>query len=281
MRKALVHADATGLHVLNAFAVAPAIYANLLDEDLAAADVDLARMGKWLADTTEILDTAHFEMLSGWRALSAGDSITAHDHAQRAVRITQRIGAIYPACLCRYGLAHVLVKLGNYDTAQAEIQQARLNPSGAYGPWMNYQCDLLIAHLEFLRGRDNAAENFLRGALTLGRECGFSQPFWLRPTIMVELCARALEKDIETEHVHNLIRQRNLVLPVTGTTLSKRETEILMLIAKGLSRGEAAAALGIGVRIIATHVGSIYSKLDISSRAEATVEAIRMGLIQP
>ncbi len=39
-----------------------------------------------------------------------------------------------------------------------------------------------------------------------------------------------------------------------------------------------AAALGIGLRTIATHVGAIYCKLDISIRAEATVEAIRMGV---
>ncbi len=61
--------------------------------------------------------------------------------------------------------------------------------------------------------------------------------------------------------------------------ISPREEEVLTYIAKGLSRVEIAQVLGVSTHTIATHVGSIYNKLDISSRAEATVEAIRRGLI--
>ena len=63
--------------------------------------------------------------------------------------------------------------------------------------------------------------------------------------------------------------------------LTPREEEVLTYIAKGLNRKEIAQALNIGTNTIATHVRSIYHKLDISSRAEATVEAIRRGLISP
>lgn len=62
--------------------------------------------------------------------------------------------------------------------------------------------------------------------------------------------------------------------------LTDREKEILTLIAKGLNRAEVAAAFGIGTRTVATHIGAIYRKLDIASRSEATVEAIRMGLVR-
>jgi len=66
-----------------------------------------------------------------------------------------------------------------------------------------------------------------------------------------------------------------------ASRLSDREQEILTLLAKGLNRGEIAHALGIGVSTVATHVGGIYRKLHISSRSEATVEAIRLGLLRP
>lgn len=62
--------------------------------------------------------------------------------------------------------------------------------------------------------------------------------------------------------------------------LTDREKEILILIAKGLSRAEVAAAFGIGMRTVASHIGAIYRKLDITSRSEATMEALRMGLIR-
>lgn len=65
-----------------------------------------------------------------------------------------------------------------------------------------------------------------------------------------------------------------LIIPITP-----REEEVLTYIAKGLNRVEVAQVLNVSAHTITTHVRSIYSKLDISSRAEATVEAIRRGLI--
>ena len=61
--------------------------------------------------------------------------------------------------------------------------------------------------------------------------------------------------------------------------LSTREEEVLTYIAKGLNRAEVAQLLGLSAHTITTHVRSIYAKLDISSRAEAAVEAMRRGLI--
>ena len=62
-------------------------------------------------------------------------------------------------------------------------------------------------------------------------------------------------------------------------TLSDRESEILKLIASGYKRAAAAEKLNITLNTVATHLKAIYSKLNINSRAEATLEAIRRGLI--
>lgn len=69
--------------------------------------------------------------------------------------------------------------------------------------------------------------------------------------------------------------------PEEKCCLSEREREILSLIAKGLSRAEIAKALGISPATVATHIGAVYRKLNISCRSEATVAAIRLGLIRP
>ncbi len=63
------------------------------------------------------------------------------------------------------------------------------------------------------------------------------------------------------------------------TDLSKRETEILQLIASGLDRNETASMLHISPHTVASHLKTIYRKLNVSSRAEATIEALRLGLI--
>ncbi|NMA97079.1 MAG: response regulator transcription factor [Phyllobacteriaceae bacterium] len=60
--------------------------------------------------------------------------------------------------------------------------------------------------------------------------------------------------------------------------LSPRETEVLTLLARGLTVAEAAKRLGLQPQTVASYVKVIYQKLCVSSRAEATREAIRRGL---
>lgn len=62
--------------------------------------------------------------------------------------------------------------------------------------------------------------------------------------------------------------------------LSPRERETLSLIAKGYKLPEVAAQLGITRNTAADFVKSIYRKLNVSSRAEATLEAARLGLVK-
>ena len=61
--------------------------------------------------------------------------------------------------------------------------------------------------------------------------------------------------------------------------LSERETEVLTLIAKGMSRTDVARLLGITSNTAAGYIKTIYQKLNVSSRAEATLEATRLGLV--
>lgn len=61
--------------------------------------------------------------------------------------------------------------------------------------------------------------------------------------------------------------------------LSPRERETLMLIAKGCRLGDVAEQLGVTRNTAAGYIKSVYRKLDVGSRAEATLEAVRRGLV--
>lgn len=60
--------------------------------------------------------------------------------------------------------------------------------------------------------------------------------------------------------------------------LTGRETETLTLLARGMTIAEAARALELKPQTVAGYVKVIYQKLDVSSRAEATLQAVRRGL---
>jgi DNA-binding NarL/FixJ family response regulator len=64
----------------------------------------------------------------------------------------------------------------------------------------------------------------------------------------------------------------------SAAILSPRETEVLRLIGRGLKSGEVAEILAISAQTVATHVKTIYRKLEITSRAEAALEARKRGL---
>lgn len=61
--------------------------------------------------------------------------------------------------------------------------------------------------------------------------------------------------------------------------LTGRETDVLRLIAKGLTVGEAAGLLDLSRHTVAGYLKTIYRKLSVNSRAEAALEATRRGLV--
>lgn len=67
--------------------------------------------------------------------------------------------------------------------------------------------------------------------------------------------------------------------PGHDAALTERETELLGLLARGMTYAECAAVLGIGVGTVQGYVKCIYAKLDVSSKAEAAVVAARLGLV--
>jgi DNA-binding NarL/FixJ family response regulator len=65
-----------------------------------------------------------------------------------------------------------------------------------------------------------------------------------------------------------------------GAELTARELEILRLLGAGKSNKEIAAELQISERTARTHVSNILGKLDLTSRTQAALWAVRQGLVE-
>jgi two-component system response regulator DegU len=62
--------------------------------------------------------------------------------------------------------------------------------------------------------------------------------------------------------------------------ISKREEEVLQLIASGATPAEIADRLFISVKTVKNHLSSIYQKLDARDRTQAVLKGVRMGIIR-
>jgi DNA-binding NarL/FixJ family response regulator len=106
--------------------------------------------------------------------------------------------------------------------------------------------------------------------------------YLLKDTESDKLCdairaAAAGEVRLSPEVAARLMRE--VGSPASPETLTDRETEVLRVLARGLSNSEIAGELFISEATVKTHVSSILAKLELPSRTRAALYALKIGLI--
>lgn len=85
------------------------------------------------------------------------------------------------------------------------------------------------------------------------------------------------EVQLHPEAAKRLIRE--VRMPESPEKLTERETEVLRLIAKGLSNKDIAMQLVVSEKTVKTHVSNVLAKLHLPSRTQAALYALREGLV--
>ena len=229
--------------------------------------------------------------------------------ADLAAHAAQRTGLsdAHARTLRRAGLVHDLGRLG--------ISNAILDKAGALGAgeWervrlhphlterMLHQSDALaplgaiaVQHRERLDGsgypRGLSGVAISRPARILGAADAYQamrEPRPYRPARPAHDAAAELRAEVKAGRLdadaveavlgaagHNMTRRRE-----GPASLTPREVEILTLLARGLSNKEIAARLVISPKTVGKHIEHIYTKIDASTRAAASLFASRHGLL--
>lgn len=173
-----------------------------------------------------------------------------------------------------------------YDEAERALRHAAGLQHEARFSVVFGDANLLLAHLYRLWGRPEDALAALEPVLAeheRQRTPGFI--LW-EGGVMVPLLRLAVERGVRAAfavHVLDLFgatgEARAVRVPETGKTLTPREVEVLRLVAEGLTDGQVAERLYISPRTVGRHLGSIYKKLGVPSRAAAARRAVEHSLI--
>jgi LuxR family maltose regulon positive regulatory protein len=144
-------------------------------------------------------------------------------------------------------------------------------------------------------GRGNDALALLGEALALAEAGGWIRPFLESGTAMLRLLNHALERNVRQHYVAELLAAfrdprwkgarsgqnaplvsspRSILEPLT-----RREEEVLSLLAERLSDKEIATRLFVSAETVRSHVKHIYQKLQVSNRREAAAKAEAAGLL--
>jgi NarL family two-component system response regulator LiaR len=87
-----------------------------------------------------------------------------------------------------------------------------------------------------------------------------------------------LQPSLAEKIMQRMSNQRETIQSTTDL-LSEREFDVLRLAARGLPNKEIARRLGLSIRTIHSHLANIFMKMQVGSRTEAVLLALRQGMI--
>ena len=161
------------------------------------------------------------------------------------------------------------------------------------------EANRFLGQLELEAGNLSKSESYLDQALTLADACVARYERALTLLVLARLRvqsrqradARVLLDEVraicdplgakpalaEADEIESLI-DRSRTSPLNQSDLTTRELEVLRLVARGMTDAEMADELFLSPRTVGSHLSSIYTKLGVRSRTEATLFAVEHNL---
>jgi DNA-binding CsgD family transcriptional regulator len=214
-------------------------------------DAAAAAIGRALGEATDPLARSRLLPARVEVALEAGDVKAARAAVGELVAIAAQLDAPYANALAAEACGAVLLAEGDPRAALPTLRTA-------HRLWRELEAPYRAARTRVLIG--SACRDLGDGASA---------------ALELEAARRALEDLGARPDLDRVAR-------LTGSSgpggLSRRESEVLVLVAAGKTNRAIAAELFISEKTVARHVSNIFAKAGLSSRAEATAFAYRHGL---
>lgn len=227
----------------------------------------------------ELAETMPEAMVSGytralrWAATFAarrGEHELVHGYADALAAWAARFAS--PEALA--GLAQVLGETALLDGDAAQAAEQFTQAIDRFGemdsPFERAHAQMRAGVALAVAGERELGVERLVDAYRTFRKLG-ARPFWTQAASDLEALGESVDRRLG----------RRAARAVDGAGLTKRELEVLRLVAVGRTNREIAHELFLSPRTIDMHVRHVLAKLDCRSRTEATSKAHKLGLLEP
>jgi DNA-binding NarL/FixJ family response regulator len=222
---------------------------------LAQGRIDLARpaIGRALEEAPDPIARSRLLPACVDIMLEAGDVAAARAEADELAVIAAHLDAAYLNALAAEASGAVLLAEGDPRAGLATLRRAHRS-------WRDLEAPHQVARVRMLIGV---------ACRELGDGASAELEFEAARNALEELGARP-----------DLARLAHLAGSPKPGGLSRRESEVLTLVAAGKTNRAIAAELHISEKTVARHVSNIFTKLRLSSRTEATAYAFKHGVVR-
>jgi non-specific serine/threonine protein kinase len=228
-------------------------------------------------------------------ALQQGNYALARARLEEALEMQREVGDKWIVAWTLHNLGDVARTEGDLERAESHYQEAmtlfrELADRGGTAHTLH-----MLGHIAERGGDTGGAEALLSESEVMFRELK-DQPTYSRrapatpwasgqPMTMSQALAFAFQDAADRsrhsglERIEGGLRTESVDGESYPVELTKRELEVLRLIAAGLTDAQLAEQLTLSTRTVHAHVRSIYSKLGVNNRSAATRYAIEHGLV--
>jgi predicted ATPase/DNA-binding CsgD family transcriptional regulator len=239
--------------------------------------------------------------LIGMVALGKGNYATARRQLREAREIMDELGDPRGVAKMTVGLADVCLNDGDPAAARELYEEALTLFQDVEDKWWISWCLEGAAEVAVFRAQPSRAARLFGAASSLREAIGAPRPPAFRAYCERDLAiarrqldeaafaearteGRAMSLQAAIEYALEQQTRPEQIYPAEPAPrhpygLSDREVEVLRLVAEGLTDGQVARELHISPRTVGRHLGSIYKKLGVPSRAAAAKMAVKHGLI--
>jgi LuxR family transcriptional regulator, maltose regulon positive regulatory protein len=186
--------------------------------------------------------------------------------------------------------AHLLRKQARLDESALILQEVQREAEALQNRQFVIQSAICLSAVQLSLGKAAEAANRFRRILTACAGAGLYRTILDEAPVIAELLEMVHERADLNEDLLSFVDrilaasqrapQNHLGLASSAPgTLSARETDILKLIAQGMSNKEIARNLDIGPETVKTHLKNVFTKLGVERRAQAVSRAQTLGLV--